>query len=548
MRHASAVTTVSPDRTADPAAAPTGSEWWRTAVIYEVYVRSFADGDGDGIGDLPGVLSRLPYLRDLGVDALWVTPCYPSPMADGGYDVADYRDIEPLFGTLADAERLIAAAHEHGLRIVLDLVPNHTSDEHAWFQAALAAGPGSPERARYVFRPGRGPDGSQPPNDWPSVFDGPAWDRLPDGDWYLHLFDSKQPDLDWRNPEVRVEFERTLRFWLDRGIDGFRVDVAHGLVKDPALPDLGSERTSILSADSAPGHPYWDQDGVHEIYRAWHEVLASYPGERMMVAEAWVPDPDRLARYVRSDEYQQAFNFDFVKADWDVAELRRVIDRCLESLGAVGAPVTWVLSNHDVVREVTRYGRGALGLRRARAAALLMLGLPGGAYLWEGEELGLPEIEDLPDDVLQDPVWERSHHTERGRDGCRVPIPWTADGPSYGFGAGGSWLPQPASWSGLSVEAQQGVAGSTLELYRSALALRRSEPSLGGGGLRWLPSPGGTLVLARDSPEGPGVVVAVNLGARPVALPPYGELLLSSEQLDDPHVLPADTAAWYRLG
>jgi alpha-glucosidase len=514
-------------------------------VIYQVYIRSFADGDGDGVGDLAGIRSRLPYLSDLGVDALWITPFYPSPMADGGYDVADYRDIEPLFGTLADADTLIAEAHERGLRVVVDLVPNHTSDEHAWFQAALAAAPGSPERARYLFRRGRGKDGAEPPNDWVSVFGGPAWERLPDGDWYLHLFDVKQPDLDWENPQVREEFLDILRFWLDRGVDGFRIDVAHGLAKDPAMPDVGvASDAELLEPTTRVDHPFWDRDELHDVYRSWRAVLDSYDGERMAVGEAWVASPERLARYVRPDELQQAFNFDFVKAPWDAAELRRAIDTCIETLEDVGAPPTWVLSNHDIVRHVTRFGGGELGLRRARAAALLMLALPGGAYVYQGEELGLPEVQDLPEEVLADPQWERSGHTERGRDGCRVPIPWTVEGPSFGFGTGKPWLPQPADWGQLSVEAQAGVPGSTLELYRSALRIRRAEPALGSGEMRWLASPSHALVFARD----PGVVCAVNLSTRPLTLPAYGDVLLSSEELADPRSLPGDTAAWYRLG
>ncbi|MGN6244434.1 MAG: glycoside hydrolase family 13 protein [Motilibacteraceae bacterium] len=543
----------------DPATPATDAPWWRDAVIYQVYIRSFADADGDGIGDLEGLRSRLPYLRRLGVDAVWINPFYPSPMADGGYDVADYRDIEPVFGTLEQADVLIREAHEQGLRVVVDLVPNHTSDEHVWFQAALAAGPGSPERERYVFRPGKGADGGEPPNDWKSVFGGPAWTRLPDGDWYLHLFDVRQPDLNWDLPEVRGEFHSILRFWLDRGVDGFRIDVAHGLVKHPDLPDLGERVVGLLESDAREGHPFWDLDGVHDVYRGWRQVLDEYPGERMAVAEAWVESPERLARYVRPDELHQAFNFDFVKAEWDAVELRKVIDSSLAMLAGVGAAPTWVLSNHDVTRHVTRFGGGEAGLRRARAAALLMLSLPGGAYVYQGEELGLPEVEDLPDDVLQDPVWERSGHTERGRDGCRVPVPWTADGPSYGFGPGGSWLPQPASWSGLSAAAQDGVEGSTLELYRAALRLRRDEPALGDGPLRWLPAPDGVLLFAREAADGSGdpagVLCAVNLGTRPFRVADavastgseVSEPLVTSEPLADAHVLPTDTAAWYRL-
>jgi alpha-glucosidase len=543
--------------------------WWRHGVIYQVYIRSFADSDGDGIGDLGGIRSRLSYLRDLGVDAVWITPFYPSPMADGGYDVADYRDIEPVFGTLGDAEALVREAHELGLHVLIDIVPNHSSDQHEWFQAALRAAPGSPERERYIFRPGRGPDGALPPNDWESVFGGPAWQRVADGDWYLHLFAPEQPDFNWENAEVVEDFHRTLRFWLDRGVDGFRIDVANSLKKDRALPDLGDFDQDLLEAHSGPHHPIWDRDAVHEVYRGWRLVLEEYDGERAFVAEAWVRDAERLALYVRPDELHTAFNFDYLRAAWDAEELRATIDSCLATTGAVGAPTTWVLSNHDVTRHATRYarldstaggvGEGEragpdtpldleLGLRRARAAALLTLALPGSAYLYQGEELGLPEALDLPEDVLQDPIWARSGHRERGRDGCRVPLPWSTDGPSLGFGTGKAWLPQPADWGSRSVAAQQDDPGSTLELYRAALAVRRGTPAFGEGPMSWIDSPAGTLAFERQPPEGAGsrVVCLVNLSDRPVPLPAYDVVLLASGPLDHPGTLPPDTTVWLR--
>ena len=531
----------------EPAAEPAEEPWWRTAVIYQVYIRSFADADGDGVGDLAGIRSRLPYLVDLGVDALWITPFYPSPMADGGYDVADYRDIDPLFGELAEAEKLVEEAHTLGLRIIVDLVPNHTSDQHAWFQAALRAAPGSPERGRYLFRDGRGPGGDQPPTDWLSVFGGPAWERVPDGQWYLHLFAPEQPDLDWTNPEVVEEFHSVLRFWLDRGVDGFRIDVAHGLAKDPAMPDVGEDAEDILEPTTRLDHPFWDRDEVHEVYRGWRQVVEEYDGERMLVGEAWVATPERRAGYVRADELHTAFNFDFVRAEWDAAALREVIDQCLAADSAVGAPTTWVLANHDVTREVTRYGGGGRGLARARAAALLMLALPGGAYVYQGEELGLEEVTDLPEELLADPTWERSGHTVRGRDGCRVPIPWTPDGPSLGFGPGDPWLPQPAHWDRLSVGAQDGTEGSTLELFRTALRLRRELlESSAPASMRWLDSPATALVFRRDAGAGP-VVCAVNLGRGSLPLPEHEEVLLASGPLEDA-ALPGDTAVWLRLG
>ncbi|RLK53782.1 glycoside hydrolase family 13 protein [Actinokineospora cianjurensis] len=522
--------------------SPTGAtdpRWWRHAVIYQVYVRSFADSDGDGIGDLPGIRSRLGHLARLGVDALWITPFYPSPMADGGYDVADPRGVDPVFGTLDDARGLVADAHSLGLRVIVDIVPNHTSAAHPWFQEALTAAPGSPERGRYLFRPGRG-DG--PPNDWESVFGGPAWTGVADGEWYLHLFDASQPDVDWSTPEVRTEYLAVLRFWLDLGVDGFRIDVAHGLVKADGLPDAGdSDQHGVAVTQRLP---YFDQEGVHEIYRSWRAVLDSYSPPRVAVAEAWTRDPARTARYVRPDELHQAFNFHYLRADWSATDLRAVIVGTLAATSPVGAPATWVLSNHDVQRHVTRYGDGPLGLRRARAALLLTLALPGSVYLYQGEELGLPEVLDLPESVLQDPIWRRSGFTERGRDGCRVPIPWTREGSALGFGPSGSrpWLPQPDGWSELSVEAQTGDPRSLLELYRTALRLRRDVTPE--ADLEWLES-GPELLVFRHGNLG----CAVNFGpAAEVTV--SGPLLLTSEQceVDGTNLLlPQDTAAWWSI-
>ncbi len=542
--------------------------WWRDAVIYEVYIRSFADGDGDGVGDIAGLRSRLPYMAELGVDAVWVTPWYPSPMKDAGYDVSDFRAIDPIFGTLADAEAMIRQAHELGLRVVLDIVPNHLSDQHAWFQEALAAGPGSAERDRFLFRAGRGAGGELPPNDWRSTFGGSAWTRVTEADgrhdeWYLHLFAPAQPDLNWTNPEVRAEFDDILRFWFHRGVDGFRIDVAHGLAKAVGLPDVG-EATWPMAADHVD-HPHWDRDEVHDVYRSWRALADSYEEPRVFVAEAWVVGaPDRLARYVRADELHTAFNFDFLLTPWDARELRLSIDRTLSAHRAVGAPPTWVLSNHDVAREVSRYARPqdvrrfrhlsdmldlpadfTLGRARAGSAALLMLALPGGAFVYQGEELGLAEVEDLPDEALQDPTWEQSDGTDRGRDGSRVPIPWSGQRPPFGFGPEGAsappWLPQPASWAGLTVAAQTGDAESTLELYRRALRLRRRHPALGDGDLTWLQAPAGVLMFARE----PGFVCVVNVSGAPLAPPDGSELLLSSGPLPETGRIPANVSAWF---
>lgn len=535
-------------------------DWWRDAVIYQVYPRSFADSNGDGMGDLAGVRSRLPYLRDLGVDAVWLSPFYASPQADAGYDVADYRAVDPMFGTLLDADALIRDAHELSLRVIVDLVPNHSSDQHEWFKRALAEGPGSPLRERYHFRPGKGAGGELPPNDWESIFGGPAWTRVtePDGgagEWYLHLFAPEQPDFNWEHPAVGDEFRSVLRFWLDMGVDGFRIDVAHGLVKAEGLPDLGAhDQLKLLGNDVMP---FFDQDGVHDVYRQWRTVLDEYAGERIFVAEAWTPTVERTANYVRPDELHQAFNFQYLGTEWDAEELRTVIDRTLTAMRPVGAPATWVLSNHDVTRHATRFanppglgtqirtaGDRELGLRRARAATLLMLALPGSAYVYQGEELGLPDVVDLPDDVRQDPAFFRGAGQDGFRDGCRVPIPWTRQGPSYGFGTGDSWLPQPAAWAGLSVEAQRGVPGSTLELYRSALRVRRAQPDLGAGdSVEWLRAPEGVLAFRRGE-----FVCVANTTGECVPVPGYGRVLLTSGEVTESNggaKVPADTTVWW---
>jgi alpha-glucosidase len=525
-----------------------------------VYLRSFADSDADGLGDIGGLRAKLSYLTELGVDAIWITPWYPSPMADGGYDVSDYCDIDPRFGTLADADALIADAHARGLRLIIDLVANHTSSEHPWFVAALSAGPGSPQRRRYFFRDGRA-GGDEPPNDWISAFGGPAWTRIADADgrpgqWYLHLFAPEQPDLDWNYPGVRADFDAILRFWLDRGVDGLRVDAAPAMAKVPGLPDAGHGPGARFEARSWEGNPHWDVDGVHDILRRWRAIGDGYGGDRLFVTEAVVRDPERLSRYVRPDEMHTSFNFDYLTAPWDPRRLRAVIDASIAELGRVGAPPTWVLSSHDETRHVTRFGRAytgaglggaavpaspadlGLGLQRARAAALLTLALPGSAYLYQGEELGLPEVEDLPEDALQDPSWERSGHTDRGRDGCRVPLPWSGDRPPFGFTADGvaPWLPQPLGWSALTVAAQQDDPASTLSLYRDALRLRRSLPDLRTAPLSWRPSPADVLAFDR----GPSFACVVNLSDHPVEL--VGRVLLASAPCAD--ALPPDTAVW----
>jgi alpha-glucosidase len=542
--------------------------WWRQAAVYQIYPRAFADSNADGIGDLPGIASRVPYLRALGVDAVWLSPFYPSALADGGYDVDDYRNVDPLLGTLDDFDSLIAALHDAGIKLIVDLVPNHTSDRHVWFQEALASPKGSPARDRYIFRDGKGPGGAEPPADWTSVFGGPAWEPVGDGQWYLHHFAREQPDLNWKNPEVRADFLHTLRFWSDRGVDGFRVDVAHGLAKD-LLDELPSQ--AELDAHPKDGtHPLWDRDEVHEIYAEWRKVFDSYDPPRTAVAEAWVV-ADRRARYASAHGLGQAFNFDLLEADFDAAQFRDIITFNLEQAVGSGSSTTWVLSNHDVVRHATRYGlppRGpragggdhtaakqgkewllthgaepvlqrGLGLRRARAATLLELALPGSSYLYQGEELGLHEVPDIPDEARQDPTFFRSQGAEIGRDGCRVPLPWTRDGASFGFGDGKADLPQPAWFGDLAVEVQDGDPASTLTLYREALALRRELQTA--EAMTWLDT-GRDDVLAFRRPN--GWVCVTNFGDNVVELPD-GEVLVTSMPLDDGR-LPGATTAWLR--
>jgi alpha-glucosidase len=532
--------------------------WWRSAAIYQIYPRSFADGGGDGIGDLAGVRARLAYLADLGVDAVWFNPFYLSPQADAGYDVTDYRVIDPLFGDLAATEALIAEAHALGIRIIIDIVPNHTSSANPWFRAALAAGPGSPERERFWFRPGRGAGGELPPTNWQGHFGGSTWTRVtePDGEpgeWYLHLFDPAQPDLNWRHPDVKAEFEAVLRFWFDRGVDGFRIDSAALPAKDPALPD-------VADGDDTP---FTDRAEVHEIYRAWRAVADSYPGDRVLIGEVWLPDPARLARYLGPDEMHTVFNFPYLGCAWEADKLRAVIDETLALHDPIGAPPTWVLSNHDVDRVVTRYGREDtsfaiyarrlgrpvdldLGTRRARAAALLTQALPGSVYVYQGEELGLWEVEDIPDELRQDPMWERKgrNPADPGRDGCRVPLPWSGTEPPFGFSPEGAssppWLPQPEAWKAYTVESQAADPGSMLSLYRSGLRLRREIAGLGDGPFGWLPAAEPVLAFER----GPGFACVVNFGPEPVAPPVAGRVLLASGPLEPDGRIPADTAVW----
>lgn len=526
--------------------------WWRSSVIYQVYPRSFRDLNGDGQGDLAGITAELHQLADLSVDAIWMSPFYTSPQRDGGYDVADYCDVDPMFGTLEDFDRLTARATELGIKVIIDLVPNHCSSEHALFKAALAAEPGSPERAMFIFRDGTGPDGSNPPNNWQSHFGGSAWTRtLNDdgtpGQWYLHLFDSSQPDFNWDNPAVHAEFERILRFWLDRNVTGFRVDVAHALVKAEGLPDWHG-RPDGCSTEEHPGHaaPMFGQKAIHDIYRRWRSILGEYDGDRILCAEATIDPLSRLVNWVRNDQMHQAFNFAYLHHPWDAARLREIITESLQAFDSVGAPTTWVLSNHDVPRHATRFGeeRPEVGLDRARAASLAMLALPGGVYLYQGEELGLPDHLTIPDELRQDPTFVRTGGERVGRDGCRVPLPWRADEPHYGFGSNdGGWLPQPEDWATLARDSQQADPASTLNLYRSALSLRK-ELGLGAGSLSWAVDADGTDTIAFLNND---VMVIFNMGQSDINVPAGSVLAASHADAGADGVLAPNRCVWLRL-
>ncbi len=536
-----------------------GSEWWRSAVIYQIYPRSFSDSNGDGMGDLPGITARLGSLASLGIDAIWLSPFMRSPQKDAGYDVSDYKDVDPLFGTLDDFDAMVTRAHELGIRVLVDLVPNHTSDKHAWFQAALNSAPGSAERDFYHFVTSDGV-----PNNWQSMFGGPAWTQVADGQWYLHLFDSSQPDLNWDNPKVQEAFEDILRFWLDRGVDGFRVDQPHAMGKAKGLPDHPDvERAGAGFIEGEPSPPMWFQESVHPIFRKWRSILDSYPGERAMCGEAYVLPLSFMALWVRPDEFNQTFNFRFLDSEWKPEILRASINESFEAFDGVGAPSTWVLSNHDIIRHASRMGGltgrptasngigpndpqpdRELGLRRARGATLFTLALPGSMYLYQGEELGLPEHTTLEPEYRQDPTFFRTNGERVGRDGCRVPLPWESGvGAANGFNlTGKSWLPQPEIYADYSRDKQEGVKGSTLELYKHALEMRK-QLRLGEGSFDWAPEFVGEKSLGFRNGE---ILVVHNFGHEPIALP-AGEVIASSlEGMTAGHQLVADQTVWLK--
>ncbi|MFM1778883.1 MAG: hypothetical protein RIS51_28 [Actinomycetota bacterium] len=525
-----------------------GSQWWRSGVIYQIYPKSFSDFNGDGVGDLKGITSRLEKIKELGVDAIWLSPFYCSPQKDGGYDVSNYLDVDPLFGSLEDFDELVEKAHSLNLKIMIDLVPNHTSSEHEWFKRALAASPNSPERNFYHFKEGKGLSGELPPNNWQSLFGGSAWTRTTGddgkpGQWYLHLFDSSQPDLNWANPEVQEAFEEILRFWLDRGVDGFRVDQPHAMVKAQGLPDhpyVEEAGAGFIEGREHP--PMWFQAEVHDIFRSWRKILESYPGERAMCGEAYVLPLSLMALWVRPDEFHQTFNFRFLDANWTKNSVAAVINESFDAFDSVGAPSTWVLNNHDVIRHASRFGgdygratasdgigpnspqpNAELGLRKAKGATLFMLGLPGSAYLYQGEELGLPEHTTLDPKHRQDPTFHRTKGVRVGRDGCRIPLPWDNSNSVNGFSPSEkSWLPQPDSFAVLARENQEADPYSTLALYKNALALRK-QFGLGEGSFDWVESEGDLLSYRNRN-----VLVIHNFSDEEGEIPTGYEILLCS--------------------
>ena len=519
--------------------------WWQSAVVYQIYIRSFADGNGDGVGDLIGLRSRLPYLEWLGVDAIWITPFYPSPQADHGYDVADFRDVDPMFGTLADFDRMLEDAHRLGIRVIVDIVPNHTSDRHPWFVNARRS-KDHPDREKYIFRDPK-PDGS-PPNNWGSVFGGPAWTLdEQSGQYFLHLFAPEQPDLNWRNPEVHADFERTLRFWMDRGVDGFRIDVAHGLYKDKALRDNPKPpypQPGATAYQSLEQRYNWDQPEVHNVFRRWRQIAEEYPGDRVLIGEVFLFAPDKVAPYLRDDELHLAFNFLLFGAEWKAKRFRESIERCLKALSQMEATNTWVLSNHDFTRHVTRFGGGEAGIARAAAAALLMLGLPGTTFLYMGEELGLEEAV-VPDDRREDPVFFRTRGAAKGRDGCRVPIPWEPEPPGFGFSAD-PWLPFPEEWGERSVERLRDDPESILHLYRKVIAIRKDLSSLNGTDFHWIEAGVNCVGFERRSADGRSLIFC-NFSSKPRRISIPGSLIVASD--DATHDgktlrLPGNSAAW----
>ncbi len=526
--------------------AGSGTErWWHDRVGYQIYIRSFSDSDGDGIGDLAGIEGRLDYLAALGIDFIWVTPFYPSPMADWGYDVADYCDVDPRFGSTADLDRLVEEAHRRSMRVVIDLVPNHTSDHHAWFRSAVAD-PTGRHRDYYVWAD-PAPDGG-PPNNWVGYFGGPAWtlDEA-SGQYYLHLFLPEQPDLNWRNPAVADEFDAIIRFWLDRGVDGFRVDVCGGLVKDAELrsnPEVGT----------------WDPDGTRweqweafehrhdvfqpeslDVFRRWRSIVDEYGA--WLMGETYTLDPEGLATLVPGDGLHGGFWFEPMHIEWDVEQIRHALAAPADLLGD---RLLWAASSHDMARSPTRFGGGDGGRERTFVLNVLLSCLPGVPVLYQGEELGLVDGE-VPASAKLDPVGP-DDDVAAGRDGCRTHMPWCS-GPANGFSEGTPWLSSRERDAAETAEAQLADPGSWYGAYRSLLAARRAISPLTGQDVTWMDGGAGPVVHYRRGSVG----VAANTSEEPSAVPVSGspDLVFATDGVsysDGSIILPGHGAAIWREG
>ena len=494
--------------------------WWHNSVGYEVYLRSFADSDGDGVGDLAGVTQRLDYLRELGIDLIWITPFYPSPMVDFGYDVSDYCDVDPLFGSIRDFDRLVAEAHDRELRVVIDLIPNHCSDQHVWFRNAVED-PDSSYRDYFIWRPPAADGG--PPNNWRSNFGGQAWTLEPlSGEYYLHLFLPEQPDLNWRNPAVQREFIRILRYWLAKGVDGFRIDVAHALVKDLELRDNVQHRDVALDAPRREQWAAFDhlydvgQVETPDIYKRWRSIVEDH--DAVLIGETYVLDASLFGSMLRGDGLHHGFWFKPMFIDWDPRQIRRALSDALDAVDP-DAMISWVTSSHDDPRAATRFGGGDLGRERALALSMLLFCLPGLPFLYQGEELGLVDGV-VTEDERADPV---GADVSLGRDGCRTPMPWEP-GPGFGFSdATSTWLPHGGRRDQDTTHVQRADPRSWFHKFRALIALRKTHATLRGPDVEWIETTDGSVSFRRGA-----IYVTANAGEHPVVLGVEGDVLFST--------------------
>ena len=497
------------------------SLWWRDGIIYQIYPRSFADANGDGVGDLPGITAKLDYLQWLGVDAIWLSPIYPSPLADFGYDVSNYHDIDPAFGSLADFGRLVSAAHARGIRLVLDMVMNHTSDQHAWFVESRSSRD-NPKRDWYIWRD---PKNGREPNNWESVFGGKAWQfEERTGQYYLHLFVPGQPDLNWHNPQVKEALFGECAFWLARGVDGFRLDVAHMFVKPIDLPD-NPIKFGLRGYDRQDHSQHINLPETHAVWKEFRQLLNRYP-ERVAVGEV---DPIGAVGYYGQgdDELHLVFNFAMLRRSWDARGFYKIIEAWENQLPD-GAWPCWTLNNHDNTRSITRYASGTVTEARAKVAATMLLTVRGTPFLYYGEEIGMREGR-IPRNEILDPPGRKYWPIYKGRDGCRTPMQWDAS-INAGFSEAKPWLRVSPDYVAINVEAERRDPQSLLNTYRALIALRRESPTLQRGTYRALNHPIDVFAYEREY-EGQRMLIALNFFSRPATLRLDGawQLRLSSE-------------------